>query len=128
MNEDDLWTVSDIAEFLDLDASTIRAWVREGRLEPYKKLRGPSGAYLFTEDEVKKLNRRKRCTRCDALVKIKFLTDEGLCASCQLQDPLPVESPDNRTVSGLQSSTGRDEPGDEGDLSIPPSSPGDWRL
>lgn len=128
MNEDDLWTISDIAEFLDLDASTIRGWVREGRIEPYKKLRGHTGAYLFTEDEVKKLNRRKRCTQCDALVKIKFLTDDGLCASCQSQDPLPMEPQSNQTAEGLQPSTGRDEPGGEGGLSIPPSLPGDWGL
>lgn len=35
--------------------STISRWVDAGRITPAKKLGGKTGAYLFTEDEVRRV-------------------------------------------------------------------------
>lgn len=94
-----LWTVHDIAQTLEVDVSTVRKWTREGRIAPYTKLGGKSGAYLFKTEEVKKLLRRKSCKRCSAIVKRQFLNSDGLCESCidqlEIPDPEPVETADN---------------------------------
>ena len=40
---------------LDIDRSTLSRWVSARRIEPAFRLEGPRGAFLFSEEEVERL-------------------------------------------------------------------------
>jgi excisionase family DNA binding protein len=55
MQQVDLWTVAQVAEYLQLNPETIRRWIRAGKLEAVKLGTGRTAALRIHQAEVERL-------------------------------------------------------------------------
>lgn len=51
-NATQLLSSADVCAALGIDRSTLTRWVQSGKVVPFQKLTGRTGAYLFTADEI----------------------------------------------------------------------------
>jgi predicted site-specific integrase-resolvase len=56
---DDLVGAAEVVEQLDIDRSTLTRWVASGTIIPVTKMRGRTGAYVFTQAEVDRVKRAR---------------------------------------------------------------------
>jgi len=61
-SDSELWTVDQVADYLQLSPETIRRWVRDGKL-PAVKLGSNRAGFRIHESEVRKIRDQGRASR-----------------------------------------------------------------